>query len=105
MNDFQQLLERLRRVEALHARTDVAGERDAAANALNAIRATGPLPTAGSSRRVQVYDAGLLVETAVHGLAAAVRDPALSLSRPAVHDGHGQSLQVVRRRHFVARIC
>lgn len=38
MSDFSQLLERLRRVEALHARTDVAGERDAAANAMNAIR-------------------------------------------------------------------
>ena len=39
MNDFQQLLEKLRRVEALHARTDVTGERDAAANAMNAILA------------------------------------------------------------------
>jgi hypothetical protein len=39
MNNFEQLLERLRRVEALHARTDVAGERVAAANAMNAIRA------------------------------------------------------------------
>ena len=39
MNDFAQLLERLRRVEALHARTDVAGERDAAAKAMAAIRA------------------------------------------------------------------
>ena len=39
MNDFQQLLEKLRRVEALHARTDLAGERDAAANAMNAILA------------------------------------------------------------------
>jgi len=39
MDDFKQLLEKLRRVEALHARTDVAGERDAAANAMNAIRA------------------------------------------------------------------
>ena len=39
MSDFKQLLERLRRVESLHARTDVAGERDAAANAMNAIRA------------------------------------------------------------------
>jgi hypothetical protein len=39
MTEFAQLLERLRRVEALHARTDVAGERDAAANAMRAIRA------------------------------------------------------------------
>ena len=39
MSDFGQLLERLRRVEALHARTDVVGERNAAAVALNAIRA------------------------------------------------------------------
>ena len=39
MKDFSQLLESLRRVEALHARTDVAGERNAAANAMNAIRA------------------------------------------------------------------
>ena len=39
MNDYSQLLERLRRVEALHARTDVAGEREAAAQAINAIRA------------------------------------------------------------------
>ena len=39
MNDINQLLERLRRVEALHARTDVAGERDAAAHAMQAIRA------------------------------------------------------------------
>jgi hypothetical protein len=39
MSDFEDLLERLRRVEALHARTDVAGERDAAAAALRAIRA------------------------------------------------------------------
>lgn len=38
MSEFSQLLERLRRVEALHARTDVAGERDAAANAIKAIR-------------------------------------------------------------------
>jgi hypothetical protein len=39
MKDFDQLLESLRRVEALHARTDVEGERNAAANAMNAIRA------------------------------------------------------------------
>jgi hypothetical protein len=39
MNDIDGLLERLRRVEALHARTDVAGERDAAAYAMEAIRA------------------------------------------------------------------
>jgi hypothetical protein len=39
MSDFAQLLERLRRVEALHARTDVVGERDAAAAAMRAIRA------------------------------------------------------------------
>jgi hypothetical protein len=39
LNEFQQLLEKLRRVEALHARTDVAGERNAAANAMHAIRA------------------------------------------------------------------
>ncbi len=39
MSDFGQLLERLRRVEALHARTDVVGERNAAAVAMNAIRA------------------------------------------------------------------
>jgi hypothetical protein len=39
MSDYQQLLERLRRVEALHARTDLAGERNAAATAMNAIRA------------------------------------------------------------------
>ena len=39
MPDLNQLLERLRRVEALHARTDVVGERDAAANAMHAIRA------------------------------------------------------------------
>ncbi len=39
MNNFEQLLEKLQRVEALHARTDVAGERVAAANAINAIRA------------------------------------------------------------------
>ena len=39
MSDFEDLLERLRRVEALHARTDVAGERDAAAAAMCAIRA------------------------------------------------------------------
>jgi len=39
MQDFNQLLESLRRVEALHARTDVAGERNAAANAMNVIRA------------------------------------------------------------------
>ena len=39
MSDFQKLLEMLRRVETLHARTAVAGERDAAANAMNAIRA------------------------------------------------------------------
>lgn len=38
MDDITQLLEKLRRVEALHARTDVAGERDAAANAMAAIR-------------------------------------------------------------------
>jgi hypothetical protein len=39
MSDFARLLERLRRVEALHARTDVVGERDAAAAAMRAIRA------------------------------------------------------------------
>jgi hypothetical protein len=39
MSDFEDLLERLRRVEALHARTDVVGERDAAAAAMRAIRA------------------------------------------------------------------
>jgi hypothetical protein len=39
MNEFERLLERLRRVEVLHARTDVAGERDAAAAAMQAIRA------------------------------------------------------------------
>jgi hypothetical protein len=39
ISDFDQLLERLRRVEALHARTDVAGERNAAAKAMDAIRA------------------------------------------------------------------
>lgn len=39
MDDFKSLLEKLRRVEALHARTDVAGERAAAAHAMNAIRA------------------------------------------------------------------
>lgn len=39
MSDFEQLLEKLRRVEALHARTDVTGEREAAARALEAIRA------------------------------------------------------------------
>jgi hypothetical protein len=38
MNDFRELLERLRRVEALHARTDVAGEKQAAAAAMDAIR-------------------------------------------------------------------
>ena len=38
-NDFDRLLERLRRVEALHARTDVAGEREAAATAMEALRA------------------------------------------------------------------
>ena len=41
VSDFGQLLERLRRVEALHARTDVVGERNAAAVAMNAIRAVG----------------------------------------------------------------
>ncbi|MFW6171727.1 MAG: hypothetical protein ACODAD_14665 [Planctomycetota bacterium] len=39
MSDFAKLLEKLRRVEALHARTDVTGEREAAAQALDAIRA------------------------------------------------------------------
>jgi hypothetical protein len=39
VSDFGQLLERLQRVEALHARTDVVGERNAAAVAMNAIRA------------------------------------------------------------------
>jgi hypothetical protein len=39
VSDFGQLLERLRRVESLHARTDVVGERNAAAVAMNAIRA------------------------------------------------------------------
>ena len=39
MSEFSQLLEKLRRVEALHARTDVVGERNAAANAMDAIRA------------------------------------------------------------------
>ena len=39
MTDFEQLLEKLRRVEALHARTDLVGERDAAAHAMDAIRA------------------------------------------------------------------
>jgi hypothetical protein len=39
VTSFDQLLERLRRVEALHARTDVAGERVAAAQAAQAIRA------------------------------------------------------------------
>ncbi|MHB0958351.1 MAG: hypothetical protein ACYC0X_17660 [Pirellulaceae bacterium] len=39
MNTFDQLLERLRRVEALHARTDVDGERVAAAHAMQAILA------------------------------------------------------------------
>ncbi len=38
MTDIVDLIERLRRVEALHARTDVAGERNAAANAMDAIR-------------------------------------------------------------------
>jgi hypothetical protein len=38
MTDIGDLIERLRRVEALHARTDVVGERNAAANALHAIR-------------------------------------------------------------------
>jgi len=36
--ELEQLLETLRRIEALHARTDVAGERDAAAAALEAMR-------------------------------------------------------------------
>jgi hypothetical protein len=39
MSEFTQLLDRLMRVETLHARTDVAGERNAAANAMHAIRA------------------------------------------------------------------
>jgi hypothetical protein len=39
MMSFEKLLEKLRRVEALYARTDVKGERDAAAHALDAIRA------------------------------------------------------------------
>lgn len=39
MSEFLQLLEKLRRVEALHARTDVLGERAAAAQAMEAIRA------------------------------------------------------------------
>jgi hypothetical protein len=38
MADLSKLLETLRRVEALHARTDVAGERDATATAMDAIR-------------------------------------------------------------------
>jgi hypothetical protein len=38
MDEFTKLLETLRRVEALHARTNVAGERQAAAHALNLIR-------------------------------------------------------------------
>lgn len=38
MAELSQLLERLRRIEALHARTDVAGERDASAMAMEAIR-------------------------------------------------------------------
>lgn len=39
MMELQDLLETLRRIEALHARTDVAGERDAAAAALENMRA------------------------------------------------------------------
>jgi hypothetical protein len=39
MADINQLLEILRRSESLHARTDVQGEREAAANAIKAIRA------------------------------------------------------------------
>ncbi len=39
MMELEQLLETLRRIEALHARTDVAGERDAAAAALENMRA------------------------------------------------------------------
>jgi len=39
VSEFSQLLEKLRRVEALHARTDVLGEREAAAQAMEAIRA------------------------------------------------------------------
>ena len=39
MTDFRQLLDRLRRMEALHARIGFAGERNAAANAINASHA------------------------------------------------------------------
>ena len=38
MSEVNRLLETLRRIEALHFRTDVAGERDASAEALEAIR-------------------------------------------------------------------
>ncbi len=37
--ELNELLETLRRIEALHARTDVPGEREAAASALEAMRA------------------------------------------------------------------
>ena len=39
MTELDHLLETLRRIEALHARTDAPGERDAAASALEAMRA------------------------------------------------------------------
>lgn len=39
MTSLEQLLEKLQRVEALYARTDVKGEQDAAAQAMAAIRA------------------------------------------------------------------
>lgn len=38
MAELNQLLEKLRRIEALYGRTDVAGERSAAATAMEAIR-------------------------------------------------------------------
>lgn len=38
MDDFEKLIEKLRRVELLHARTPFEGERDAAQHAIEAIR-------------------------------------------------------------------
>ena len=97
MPTLEQLLETFRRIEALHSRTDVHGEKAAAAEALHRIRrllAEKEATDRPMNIRFSMEDdwsRKLLCRTT-----SAVWIVSLPLSSPALHNRHGSSPQIVR---------
>jgi hypothetical protein len=103
--ELEELLETLRRIEALHARTDVPGEREAAASALEVMRARlarlGVQDPPIEYKFTMADDWSRKLFTA---LLRRLRHPTLSVPRPTVHHRDGSSVKVVRGPDVMAGI-